>query len=163
MSLGVELLTDDQIVELLIEVCNELAVRDPVVRKAAQAEISKAAEEVKTKRIAAKRILQSRAQQEQTLLNTIESVVRQARQEYAAQLKREVVEAVQEEIKSGAFRLMTPQQEADAIKDATMQANDAALRGIDPRTYDADRRRVMDNLRRMGHTVEDIERYYGKF
>ena len=36
MSLGLDGLTDDQLVELLNEACLELAVRDPVVRKLAQ-------------------------------------------------------------------------------------------------------------------------------
>lgn len=36
MSLGLDELTDDQLMELLNEACIELAVRDPIVRKLAQ-------------------------------------------------------------------------------------------------------------------------------
>ncbi len=163
MALGVDLLTDDQLVELLIEVCNELAVRDPVVRKAAQNEISQAAKQVKARRIDAERTLAKRETQELDLARTIDQMVRLCREDYLAQLRKEVMAAVQAEIKAGTFQLITPAEEARAIKDATLQANQAALKGVDPAVFNADRRRVMDNLKRMGHSVEDIERLYGKF
>jgi len=194
MDLGISLLTDDQLLELLQEACVELGNRDPVVRKIAQSVISTEAERTKLRREA------------------VHGAVKEVRKRYVRQLKQEIQEQLEIEVRKGA-RVLTVIEEADIVAEFTakwkeqkkaerikqlqdekrreMQSailaggmaelysrkelqkmeDDATAsaevwvkqQGIVPLALFADvRKKIFDNLRRMGHSEEAIMLVYGK-
>lgn len=162
-SLGLSQLTDDQLVELLSEVCAEAVQRDPYVRKASQNAIDAQAKELEIIRKAAKQTIRKQEQKLRDLEDALTIAINRTTIEYRQQLETDVFQMVRQEIADGTFRPMKPTEEAIIIVNSVQKANDAALKNIPPEVFDASRKTVMDNLRRMGHSVEDIERLYGKF
>lgn len=163
IDLGLSNLTDDQLVELLAEICAEAAKRDPFVRKAAQVAINEKAEEAKLLRQAAKATLRTYDQRRQDLASCIRWALDAAKEQYLKDLRNEVYAAIQEEVNTGQIRLITPEQEAQQIVHATHWANEALRNQIGPQAFDANRRVIIENLERMGHSRADIEKIYGKF
>jgi hypothetical protein len=126
MNLGLSELTDDQLVELLQEACNELAQRDPIVHKAAQAAIDH--EALKLKAVREEKELQVRvieeesralrfgiAEKEAHLRYFMRQAIQRATEEYRDQLAKDVSALVKEEIAAGRYRVMTPEEEAVVI------------------------------------------------
>jgi hypothetical protein len=163
IDLGLSQLTDDQLVELLSEICAEAAKRDPFVRKATQNAIDAQAKEAKLLRDAARSTIREQEQKLKDLEVGCKAATAKAIQQYRQQLETDVFMEIQEEIRLGIFRPMTPAQEADVIFGAAQKANASALNGVKPEEFDANRKAVMRNLIRMGHSAEDVERLYGKF
>lgn len=162
MDLGISLLTDDQLVELLQEACAVLAQRDPIVREAAQKTIDKEAEKLKKKREAALQTIRTLDNQIADLKRAIEVAVREVEKDYIAQLRQEVFEMVQAEVNSGQLKLVTPKREAEWVVEATQLAQEALRNHVGPAQFDAGRRQIIDNLLRMGHKKEEIEKIYGR-
>ena len=96
-SLGLELLTDDQLLDLLQEACAELGQRDPVVRNLAQKSIYAEAERLKVYK------------------DSIAQAIAKARDNYELSVRKEVEAAIQEEVKSGRWNPMASGEEADLI------------------------------------------------
>lgn len=162
MNLGLSQLSDDQLVELLAEICAEAAARDPFVRKAAQDAINSQAAKLKLIQDTAKRSIRSHAQKLEDLKAACDSAVNICLQQYRQQLETDVVTEIHSEIMAGTYRPMTPTQEAAVVVGAAQRANTAALNGVKPEVFEENRQSVMRNLIRMGHSVEDVERMYGK-
>lgn len=100
-DLGLSQLTDEQIIELLMELCAELTERDPFIRKAAQGVINDEAIRLKAKREAVKVVL------------------KKARSIYIRQLKKDVLESIDLDFIAGTFPLFTADQEAKIIYEIT--------------------------------------------
>lgn len=162
-DLGLSQLTDDQLVELLSEICAEAAQRDPYVRKAAQNAINEKAAEAKMLRDAARSTTRSYEKKMEDLEMCIRWAIDAATNQYWKQLRDDVYAAIQEEVNTGQIRLVTPEQEAQHILDATHWANEALRNQVGPQVFDANRRAIIDNLQRMGHPKAEIEKIYGKF
>jgi hypothetical protein len=92
-DLGLAQLSDDQIMELLIELCGELSNRDPIVRNMAQKEIYTEAKQLKDKRQAMKDAIQG------------------MRKNYVKLLKEEIGQAINEQIRRGEIRVLTDEEE----------------------------------------------------
>lgn len=104
MSLGTNQLSDDQLLELLKEACNELAVRAGPVREAAQKVIVTGAESIKI--------------HEKVFTEAAEVV----RREYEKQLYNETYEHVKVLIKSGSATLADSAEEARLAIEAEKKA-----------------------------------------
>lgn len=109
MDLGLEELTDDQLLDLLQQACLELARRDGYVRQLAQRTIVTAAEKMKA------------------LREVAEPLVLQIKREYIAQLKQEVESEMREALQSGVIRLNMAEETA-AVVAAVQEAHAAFLR-----------------------------------
>ena len=118
MNLGLSELTDDQLVELLQEACNELAQRDPIVRKAAQETIDKEAIKLKVLREEASVLRLTRESMEEDLRYWITQAIERTKKQYQDQLEKDVAEFVKEEIKAGRYRVMDSKEEAQRIANA---------------------------------------------
>ncbi len=115
MDLGIDLLTDDQLVELLIEACNALADRDPVVRKAAQGEIDKRGREAKmTRELAWEQIHDQEAEMAMMEL-AVRRAVDEAKRQYIEEIQKEVMAVVLAEMSTGSYRPLTPEEEAEVV------------------------------------------------
>jgi len=121
MDLGISTFTDDQLVELLQEACNELAQRDPIVRKAAQQQIDQEALKLKMLREESYQLRLSREQMEENLRFCIVDAIRRAKKDYMEQLQREVYAKLQEELKAGTYRPLNGTEEAQAVVDAVKE------------------------------------------
>lgn len=104
MSLGVNTLTDDQLLELLQEACQELAQRDPMVRNLAQGSIVTEAEKL--------------AAGKEAIQEAYQSLLR----DYRQGLKEEALAELRTGLKLGTMQLLTPQQESDAIAESSIEA-----------------------------------------
>ena len=69
---------------------------------------------------------------------------------------------VQAEVNSGQIKLVTPKREAEWVVEATQLAQEALRNHIGPAQFDAGRRQIIDNLLKMGHSKEEIEKIYGR-
>ncbi len=103
-NLGLDQLTDDQLLELVVETCQELVERDPCVRNLAQATITTEAEQLAVKRAAVKK------------------AVAAVTGEYMKQIQEETLAEVREGVRKGTIRLLTSAQEARVAVDATYEA-----------------------------------------
>lgn len=106
MSLGCGQLSDDQLFQLTQEICGEWVKRDPIVRKAAQAEIYSAAEKLEVMR------------------SSIARAIGEFKAAYEKRIFEECRVAVTEGVGSGEIKLFTPQQEATFIANATIKARE---------------------------------------
>lgn len=104
MDLGLEQLTDDQLLELVQEACHELAARDPYVRGMAQHTITTEADRVTLQR---------------AMLKEAVTAVAGA---YVEQIRKETFDEVREGVRAGTIRLLTPAQEARALVESTLAA-----------------------------------------
>lgn len=109
MDLGLHQLTDDQLMNLLQEVCGELATRDPMVRNAAQQTIFDEGEKLD----ATKRALRE--------------AVEAAKAEYRKQIKQEALDAVRAAVASGEIVLLSSAEEGKAVAEATLEAKLALI------------------------------------
>lgn len=108
MSLGLEELSDDQLVDLIGAACDEAGRRHPIVRKATQGRITTAAEDA-TYRVAAAK-----------------SAIRRARRRYLLELRNEVMAHVEEGVKAGEIKLIANGTELQEIA----KADEAAKRKL---------------------------------
>jgi hypothetical protein len=104
MPLGLDQLTGDQLLELVLEVSQELARRDPYLRNMAQATITTEAERLELKRLAIK--------------EAAGVVVR----EYVEGVRLEAIGALKEGFRNGTARILTSTQEARIVVEATLEA-----------------------------------------
>lgn len=104
MDLGLRDLTDDQLLELVEQTCQELAARDPYVRQMAQGTITTEAE-----RLAAKR-------------KAVKEAITDAMAIYIQGIRTETAAEVRAGVKNGTIRLLTPAQEARVAVDSTFEA-----------------------------------------
>lgn len=102
-NLGLSQLTDDQLLELLMEMCAELSNRDPIVRKAAQGCITDGATRLKAKREA------------------VHKAVAKARKRYIHQIQQDVIASIDAEFEKGDFPLFSAEEEAKHIYNATQK------------------------------------------
>ncbi len=104
MDLGLGQLTDDQLLELVHEVCRELALRDPYVRAMAQHTIT-----TESDRLVLRRAM-------------LKEAVTAVAGSYVEQIRGESFREVQEGVRTGRIRLLTPAQEARILVDSTLEA-----------------------------------------
>jgi hypothetical protein len=123
MALGCSSLTDDQLVELLLEACNELVTRDGYVVSAAQREIDLIAEKQKAARL-------STAQKLKALEEAYTDAVVIVKTEFQRQLTKEVLELVRRDVQSGKLRMATPAEEGNLVRDAELAAKQRILQEI---------------------------------
>lgn len=98
-DLGLSSLNDDQLLELLIEACQELGQRDPIVRNLAQKQIYAEAERIKTYKAA------------------IQDAVREARKNYEDSIRKESREWVDNLVKTGQWKPVNNDDELKIILD----------------------------------------------
>jgi hypothetical protein len=125
-NLGLSELTDDQLMELLQEMCMELSTRDPIVRQVAQKTIYTKAEHLKARRIAMKEAIQG------------------MRKRYVKGLKEEIAEAIQQQIKRGEIRVVTEEEERTIRENITIKQRQLAAKAEKLRIG----REVLDDLKR---------------
>lgn len=104
MPLGLDQLTNDQLLELTLELSQELAQRDPWMRNMAQATITTEAEKLELARAALK-----------------EAAGRVLR-EYIEGVRAEALAALKEGFRNGTARILTSTQEARIVVDGTLEA-----------------------------------------
>ncbi len=112
MNLGLDKLTDDQLLDLLKEACGELSQRDGYVRTIAQATIVTEADKLNTAKAAAKKAIESE------------------KRKYLGLLTSEIEAAVREEVKSGSLILVPSGEEADFIVSAERSARTKLLKEL---------------------------------
>jgi uncharacterized membrane-anchored protein YjiN (DUF445 family) len=131
MNLGLSQLTDDQLMELLIEMCAELANRDPIVRLQAQKEIYTEANKLKDKREAMKQAISD------------------MRKNYIKSLKEEIAQAINEQIRRGAIQVLTDKEEQnirESLRAKHLKATETRARTKLNEEVTADlKRRIMDS------------------
>jgi hypothetical protein len=104
MDLGLEGLTDEQLFELIRQVCGELSRRDPVVRRCAQAEIYTQAEKLKVAK--------------ESLAEAVET----AREECRANIRAELLAEARKAVQTGEIPLLSAESEAKLIPETTLAA-----------------------------------------
>jgi hypothetical protein len=109
-DLGLNRLTDDQLLELLQQLCQELGNRDPFLVSLAQAQIFSAAELLELRRKA------------------MAVAVREAGIEYAQAIQGEADAWLREELRKGTVRLLPPGVEARLAAQSGLEAK---MRAID--------------------------------
>jgi hypothetical protein len=119
IDLGLSQLTDDQLVELLSEICAEAAQRDPFVRKATQGAINAQANELKIIRKKSNELLFKQKAREDHLRAAVQRAVENAKSEYFRQLDMDVADLIKEEVEAGRFRPVSTEQEANRIAAAS--------------------------------------------
>lgn len=92
-DLGLNTLTDDQLLDLLQEACAELGQRDPVVRTLAQKSIYAEADRIRV------------------FKDSIEGAVEKARREYEASIRKESEDLVRNAVATGQWSPMTSTEE----------------------------------------------------
>ena len=117
MDLGISNLTDDQLVDLLQEACAELAQRDPIVRKEAQARISEEGRKIKLLREAKAELLQNEKARGQMLEQAVREAVLSCRSRQIEEIRIEVFKVLREEMKDGIWRPLNSTDEAQAVVD----------------------------------------------
>ena len=117
MDLGLSNLTDDQLVDLLQEACAELAQRDPIVRKEAQARISEEGRKIKLLREAKAELLQNEKARGQMLEQAVREAVLSCRSRQIEEIRIEVFKVLREEMKDGIWRPLNSTDEAQAVVD----------------------------------------------
>ena len=100
MDLGLNTLTDDQIVDLLDQVLTELVGREHYVRTAAQQTILTQSQKLKA------------------LKGCLKDAVLLASAEFEEQLKADVCKWVEDEVAAGQIKLFTAKEEADMVAQA---------------------------------------------
>lgn len=128
MDLGLQQLTDDQLVDLLQQACAELGTREHYVRTAAQKVIKDEADKMKMFRYG------------------LEQAVTAVRKKYETELFQEIYAWVEDGVKAGTMRVMTPTEEAAAIAKAQQEAQEAVARGIGAQVYADSKRQIEANL-----------------
>lgn len=122
MDLGLNTLTDDQLLDLLEQACGELANRDRLVREWAQGVISDEAEKLQARREAA---LEAREE---------------LREQYIQLARREAIEYVRELWKTGRLQLFdSPDQEAKVVAGGVMAARKVIVSEIEKELKDGKR------------------------
>jgi hypothetical protein len=104
MDLGLDQLSDDQLLDLLQEVLGNLAGRDGYVRNLAQSTIFSEAERLKAMR------------------ESMRDAVDQAKAEYISKLKSEIQQAVAKDLEDPATRLVSADQEQFLVAEGTLEA-----------------------------------------
>ena len=99
-DLGLNGLTDDQLVDLLNQVLTELTMRNHYVRSATQDAIF------------------THAQKLEALKKAATAAVRTCREEYTRQIEQEILDDIKEQFQAGKIRLFTPEEEARLIAEA---------------------------------------------
>lgn len=97
MDLGLNKLTDDQLLELLQQACAELAIRDHYVRNLAQQTIFTEAEKLKA------------------MKQEMEGAVAAAKAEHVAQLRQEIEAEVRRAVSAGEIQLFQPGEEPKIV------------------------------------------------
>jgi hypothetical protein len=103
VDLGLNALTDDQLLSLLQEVLGEFIQRDEYLRSLAQNVIDGVARDAKVA--------------EEILAESLD----QALDEYRTKLKTEVMEHLRAGLQDGSVRLLTAQQEADLLFESSLE------------------------------------------
>lgn len=109
MPLGLDKLTDDQLFNLCQEMCGELSLRDPYIRRCAQAEIVTAAERLKIHREA------------------LTEAMEKTRKAYVNGIKKDILREVSRLVDKGEIKLMEAKEEAVVITQADREAKAALL------------------------------------
>lgn len=109
MDLGLDQLTDDQLLELLGQACESLARREHYVRQMAQKTIVDQATKMKAFRAA------------------LEEAVLKTRLQYLEDLKNDVSAEVRTAARNGEIKLLTPSQEAKAVVTAALETRIALI------------------------------------
>ena len=104
MDLGLKNLTDDQAVELLQEVLQDLAQRDPVVRNIAQSAIFTESEKL------------------DLLKNAAEDARNALKQSYVNDIERQVFDEIKRGVAAGEISLVSSREEAELVKNASIDA-----------------------------------------
>ena len=121
-DLGLDALTDDQLLDLLGQACMELSARDPMVRNLAQVTIDTEAEKLKIKQEAEKTKLFSKKEAIETFKSAAEGALKKARREYENQILTEIAVEVRKMVSAGEITLLTADQEAAVAVKAEIQA-----------------------------------------
>ena len=193
MNLGLEGLTDDQLVSLLQEVLQECASRDPIIRKIGQGKIDDEAEMLKLKREAMKHAydlarrdylkglgkelkaafkkdalngkiqLVTAAEEAEVVNAAARKAVSEAKQELKEKISKDTESEIRSKILSGEMEVWSEAEKEAMIKDATESAvqwmkNEAH---IPLNQFAAARLKIYQNLLRMGHSKEDVDKIYG--
>lgn len=108
-DLGLNALTDDQLLNLLQEACGELAARDPFVRGLAQQQIFTEAEKVKALKEGAAKAVEA------------------LKREYCKSISADIANAVRSSHKAGKLQLLNAEQEANVVVDAEIHTRIALI------------------------------------
>jgi hypothetical protein len=108
-KLGLDALSNDQLLALIEETAEELIARDPWIRNMAQATLTTAAERLALRR------------------GALEEAIQETARAFVLSIKAEEVAALREALANGTARLLTSEQEARAVVDATLQARIALI------------------------------------
>ena len=96
-DLGLSALSDDQLLELLQEACGELGQRDPVVRNLAQ------------------KTIYSEAERLAVYKRSIETAVKVAKADYEQSVRRDVEQAITEDVRMGRWKPLDSSEEAALV------------------------------------------------
>ncbi len=126
-DLGLNTLTDDQLLDLLQQACAELSVRDPLVRNLAQVTIDAEAEKLKIKQEAEKQRLFGEKEAIETFQKAVDNAVKKVRQDYQNQIALEVQTEIRKGVTAGDISLLSAEQEAAVAVRAEIQQRIALI------------------------------------
>lgn len=102
-------LTDDTLLDLLAQACDELATRAPEVRRLAQQTVIDGAAKIEIQKQA------------------IETELQKAKEDYLYTLRSEVREDIAKAVNAGEIRVLSPEEEANQVKLVTEEFKERML------------------------------------